>query len=238
MDDGKGKPSNIPKKTKLIFGVVALSVIGGGYWWLKEPNIEPEINPNPTEFFTIHGEFPFGSGYQLAIDSTFMASNKTYSACSKTFYAFGIIPANTTLRGLKIENPIKKHQLNKFSVKVSKDHLLPGPCNFGLDSVGYFIVKTGSKLESNLKANPLDQHNREGYFLSSAYSDWSELKHGNINISCRPNVGREELSGGVSCERLDQNEVNKYRREYKSHNKPMPTTVNLRFVIEDENVKN
>lgn len=238
MDDGKGKPRNIPKKTKLILGVVTLAAMGGGYWWFKEPNIEPEINPNPTEFFTIQGEFPFGSGYQLAIDSTFKASNKTDSACSKTFYAFGIIPANTALRGWKIENPIKKYQLNKFSVKISKDHLLPGLCNWRLDSVGYFIVKAGSKLESNLKANPHDQHNREEYFLSSSYSDWSELKHGAINISCWPNVGREEFSGGVVCERLDQNEVNNYRREYKTYNRPMPSIVNLKFVMEDENVKN
>ena len=75
MDDGKGKPSNIPKKTKLILGVVTLAAMGGGYWWLNEPNIEPEINPNPTEFFTIQGEFPFDMGYKLAVSTAYESSN-------------------------------------------------------------------------------------------------------------------------------------------------------------------
>ncbi|WP_421259748.1 hypothetical protein [Aeromonas sp. 600774] len=203
MDDDKGKSSNIKNKTKLISGFVALAVIcGGWYWWLKEPYIEPEINPTPTELFTIQGEFPFDKGYQLAVNSTFIASNKTDSTCSKTFYAFGVIPANTRLRGWQIDNPIKKYQSNRFSVKVSKDYLLPGRCNWVLDSVGYFIVKAGSELEANLKANPSDQHNRQGYFLSSAYSNWSELKLG--------------------------------RRNYKVHNKPLPSIVNFKFVMEEK----
>ncbi|WP_421312346.1 hypothetical protein [Aeromonas sp. 603404] len=235
MDDDKGKSSNIKNKTKLISGFVALAVIcGGWYWWLKEPYIEPEINPTPTELFTIQGEFPFDKGYQLAVNSTFIASNKTDSTCSKTFYAFGVIPANTRLRGWQIDNPIKKYQSNRFSVKVSKDYLLPGRCNWVLDSVGYFIVKAGSELEANLKANPSDQHNRQGYFLSSAHSNWSELKLGSVNISCRPDVGLKKLKGGVVCKRLNQREVNTYRRNYKVHNKPLPSIVNFKFVMEDK----
>ena len=54
-----------------------------GYWVIEKPYLEPDINPNPTELFTIQGEFPFDMGYKLAVSTAGDDSDRLswYNGC-------------------------------------------------------------------------------------------------------------------------------------------------------------
>ncbi|WP_421232270.1 hypothetical protein [Aeromonas jandaei] len=232
MDDGKGKPSNIPKKTKLILAVVTLATMGGGYWWLKEPNVDPEINPNPTELFTIHGEFPFDKGYKLSVSTKYESSNPE---CRGTAYVFGIIPAAThdRLRHIDTEVIRNKDNPNNFTAKIYKDHYLPGFCGWKMIYTYYFIVKVGSPLDKRLLADPVRTY-RTGATVFSAFSmGWAEIRMGNININCKPD---KHTDGAVDCENQNQQMLDRLSIQDRAELKKLtpPSLANVKFMIQEQ----
>ncbi|WP_447734851.1 hypothetical protein [Aeromonas veronii] len=232
MDDGKGKPSNIPKKTKLTLGVVTLAAMGGGYWWFKEPNIEPEINPNPTELFTIHGEFPFDKGYKLAVSTDYESSNPE---CRGTAYVFGIIPAAThdRLRDIDTEVIRDKDNPNNFTAKIYKDHYLPGHCGWKMIDAYYFIVKAGSPLDKRLLADPVRTYRARARVLTDESTGWAEIRFGDIHINCRPD---KNIDGAVGCENKNQNQIDQLSIQDRAGLKKLtpPSLVTVKFMVKEQ----
>ena len=65
----------------------------------------------------------------------------------------------------------------------------------------YFIVKAGSSLDKRRLADP-DHTYRAGATVFSASSmGWAEIRMGNININCKPDV---DIDGAVDCENQNQ----------------------------------
>ncbi|MDX7850494.1 hypothetical protein [Aeromonas caviae] len=232
MDDGKGKPSKIPKKAKLIFGFVALAVMGGGYLWLKEPNVEPEINPNPTELFTIHGEFPFDQGYKLVVSTKYESSNPE---CRETAYVFGIIPAATHDRLQHIDTEVirDKNKPNRFTAIIYKDQYLLGHCGWKMIYAYYFIVQAGSPLDKRLLADPGRTYRAGATVFSQSSMGWAEIRMGNININCKQD---KHIDGAVDCENKNQQMLDRLSIQDRAELKKItpPSLANVKFVIQEQ----
>lgn len=243
MNDTQGKPRKTSNKIKAFFVVLLLTIIAGGYWWLKEPDIEPKINPNPTELFTIHGEFPFEDGYKLKINKKYISDNVE---CNTTFFAFGLIPAASRHKSAFIESKVEAGgRGNTYSVKVFRDEFLPGFCKWSLESISFFLVKINSEYDLELQKLPDDKTKipdvREvDIYLASRRFGWFEFNVNNIEVNCWQDTSTDHLIGEVRCERLDENIVDALRSKYDRGGyveSSIPSKVEINFhILESVNV--
>ena len=241
MDDTQGKPRKTSNKIKAFLVVLLLVVIVGGYWWLQEPDIEPKTNPNPTELFTIHGEFPFKNGYKLKINKKYISENVE---CNTTFYAFGLIPATSRHKAAFIESKVEGEG-DAYSVKVFRDEFLPGFCEWTLDSISFFLVKNNSEYDLELQKLPDDKSKNPDIrevdiYLASRRFGWFEFNVNNIDINCWQDTTTGHLTGEVRCERVDENNIYTLRSKYYSGGyieSPIPSKVEINFhILESVNV--